>query len=512
MENNLEGLQVPEEQNPPQVNQTPTYQSPVSQMQDAGLNSSYTPPTPVSTPVVEPYTTTPEPTFDMPVNKMNIRDWLMGNKKIVGIAGGGIVLAALLIGGSLWYMGGQPVQFSVSANQTPFSLSANGQDFKDITSPTTIALKEGTYTLTATKDGYIANSRQFTVTKQTKGAAVSFSLQEKPGVTPVLAKAVLFPVFNPETNALLYFTKSDAGYNLMEYRIDTQTETAVTNKPIASISNVTWSGTYSQLAVTTTNSSKTPDGLLSYIKDAGDDTSLTWVITLDRRDLVNISLKNLHPSIRNVSFSPEGDKISYFFDGAGEKVIATSNNDGSNYERILKLESMKNPATNWSPDGSKIAIYPKKNTDKNLNLSSEKNDLYIYSFETRSLSKISATGDVSDIKWASDGNHLIYESDSNLWLASVASGVSNEMRNQDLKVSGKTFTTAWINNTTVITLDNNSLVMIKISSDGVAQKQPIELKETNTTSQVQTLLSGSNSAYLVGASDISKVDLSNLLK
>ncbi|MBI2448268.1 hypothetical protein HYV44_01770 [Candidatus Microgenomates bacterium] len=405
------------------------------------------------------------------------------DKKILLILGA--IVAGIILVLAIWlgiaYFRAATVEISVNENGFDVLLDQR-KIATNVNSPHKIKVKPGKHTIAIVKEDFFSSSENVEVTGTAGKKTLVFSLSAKQTIGKILDKEIFFPAYDKITNSLLYFDKQESGYFINNYNLDTQTETVLTTKPIASIESVSWSPTYKQLIVKTTNSLALQNGLLNYLPEHGEGTKISWLINLERVDLVNISVKNYRPSLVNIAFSPQGDKIGYFFKSAEEKTIASADLDGSNFVRILMLATLEfEPAILWSPDGLNVAIF---NPD-----SQSPGDIFLFSFASRLSTKVTNDGKGNEVGFSPDGKMILYRSNNQLWWAETA----DSDKTQSLGTDGHVNTSSWLDNERLVVANNNELWKVKISGE----KEALDYKKSSLPGNIKNILLGTGILLLV---------------
>lgn len=154
-----------------------------------------------------------------------------------------------------------------------------------------------------------------------------------------------------------------------------------------------------------------------------------------------------------IAWSPDNSKIAYIYSPAsGEKSLVFSNILNTEIERVVNLKEhdIDDPILHWSPDSEHLMIIPRSKEK-------EKNNVYLFNAYTRSMSKLTETGNLVDAAFSPDSNSIIYStlvgSDSHL---SIMNKDGSDQ--QDLKL------TATINNITWAKDSRNIVVAGRDSS------------------------------------------------
>ena len=106
-------------------------------------------------------------------------------------------------------------------------------------------------------------------------------------------------------------------------------------------------------------------------------------------------------------WSPTGDKIAYFTDTGSPQTIRLSRLDGSNVTEInlpFFIRDLK-----WSPQGNKLAVISDQNT-------SSQGDIFVMSTDGSDVAQITNHPSLeSGVDWSPDGSRLVFARQSQIW-------------------------------------------------------------------------------------------------
>ena len=401
-------------------------------------------------------------------------------KKIALISGSAIGLVVLVIAGIFAFNKFATTPIIIGANIQAIDIVVDGNSVaKAVNTPYTLKLKAGKHLLAVSNEDYLEGLQEITVDPLKKNAQFDFTLKEKAEIKKVLEKEVFFPAYNKETKVLYYFFKNDAGYILSQYNTATATEVSLINKPIAEIRRVAWSPTYKQVIATVVNSAQPQGGLLQKLSGFDDNQEVAWVITLDRRDLVNVKTTSLHPSIRNATFNPDGDRIVYYFKGENRS-LTTSDPSGAYYEPLATFRpTTPDSDLSWSPDGVSVAVFPDDTVSPDA-----KRNVKFYSFAQRATTDATTDDQSTGAVWSPDSQYFVYQSGSQLLAYDTTKEKDNAL---DLQISGDFHHVVWTGNTSLIVYNQEGLWELKISASNV-DKKLLAYKKRTLPANISTLV------------------------
>lgn len=411
----------------------------------------------------------------------------------------GIVLLGIIGFGVYYFVFLRPgATINITANQTGIDLNFDGKELKGITTPYQIKLGKGNYTITAKKEGFVDLTKTLEITSLTKTYTVSFDLIAQPEAQKIISNEVFFPAYFKDTNSLLYFTKGETGYSLKEFNLSTQEETTQIEL-VGEVVKIAWSPTYRQLAIKVVNSGKVASTFLPYLSQYGEGTKINWIVNLERKELINITKKDLHPSIKNISFNPEGSKITYLFQNDTTRALGVANYDGSAFERLMDFQTLKfEPDPIWSTDGGRIAIVANQEMDAASN--AEAIDVYTYNFASKDVTRISEDGVSYGALFSPDGLKMAFNSGKNLMVYDFSNGSTKA---QNLEIESYLTNTGWLDNQTLVTLTNDKTIYkLKLGSP----KQVLGYKKASI-GVIKSIIVGSDSIYFFGTDGVYELSL-----
>lgn len=414
-------------------------------------------------------------------------------KKIIAILVA--VLLLVILGGGAYYFitANREIPVNITLSQAGVTLFVDGKQYDNIASPHKVMLKKGAHTITARKDGFADLQKTLTISATQNSLDLSFTLTGYQTIEKIYAQEVFFPAFSKDLNSLFYLTKGDKAYSLKQLSLDNQKEDSLLENITAGISKVSWSPTFRQVDLKVLNSDQSTDLSLPYLEKYGSGTKVNWVVNLERKDLVSITAKDLHPSIKNITFNPDGNKIAYLFQNDTAKELAIANIDGTNFETLVQFKTIDfEPDVAWSPDGRKLAIFA--NMENGMQSNAKEVNIYIYDFETRNVSKITEDGTSTGAVFSPDSKKLIYQSGRNLWLYDLESK-DNATAALDLKLQGDLLTCSWVDGENFVALSSEDGSLQKVKTSGI--KESINYQKVSLPSGIKSVIYGNQKVYLI---------------
>jgi len=408
---------------------------------------------------------------------------------IIGIAVGLALLAIIGVGVYYFVFLKKSASVNITASQTSVSLNIDGVDYPNVTSPYLIKLSKGSHQVTAGKEGFASMAKTLNIISTTQTYTVSFDLLPYPSATKILTKAVLFPAYGKDLKSLFYFDKLDNGeYALKEFDLAAQKEVTQIDT-MGEVTKVAWSPTYRQLAIKVINSTKDKEATLPYLSQYPEGTKVNWIVNLERTDLINTTKKDLHPSVKNITFNPNGDKIAYLFQNETTRVLGVANYDGSNFDKLMEFKTIEfEPDVVWSPDGNRIAIFSNQETDA---ASQAKNpNVYTYNFDARNVIQVSNDGVSYGALFSPDGSKLAYISGNNVMIYDFSKGAS-----ASTGLAASLANCSWLDNQTILIATNDkSIFKLGLNANPITKDEVGYQKDS--VGVIQNIFSDGNTLYL----------------
>lgn len=447
---------------------------------------------PASPAFAQPNTNTPPqtPTTQVPPAARTMPVPSVQHKNRLPLYAIGAVAVLGFLGGAYWYTSIYSlIPVTITANESAFDLTINGERYNNITPPYQVKLKRGTYVFEASKNDFASSTKELTLERGSKNE-LNFVLSPQLPAAKVLEKSVLYPAYNKDNNSLLYFAQEGEDFYLYEYAFATGTDTKLTTKPIKNLKKATWSPTKQLVAVQTANT-KNDALLLPGLGEYPEETLVNWVITLTRSDLVSVAVRPLNPGIKTLAFSPEGDRIVYLFDNGQDVLLATAQSDGSSFESIAKIESLTSPELTWSSDGLKVALYSGLDSASRASRA-DQNNVFVYSFATRSIMQLTDNGAGYGAQFSPNASKLLYESGNTLWTTIFANNTAEAV---DTRINSSINRASWINDNDLAVIDTNGLWIAH--ADG--SKDAVPVLSSSLPSSINEVIAANDQIIIIGS-------------
>jgi len=130
-----------------------------------------------------------------------------------------------------------------------------------------------------------------------------------------------------------------------------------------------------------------------------------YIFDFKKYDFVSQTETLWGENVGSIAWSPDNSKIAYY--STEEKTLIFSNLDNSNKQRIVNLdeEGITNPKLVWSPDSEWLLLIPN-------NSSKSSNKIYLLNAYSKTLKKLTETGNNLDAVFSPDNNKVFYSSKS----------------------------------------------------------------------------------------------------
>ena len=154
-----------------------------------------------------------------------------------------------------------------------------------------------------------------------------------------------------------------------------------------------------------------PEGdKIAIFTDKSDYTEIVLISAIDGKHITNLvksersgDLESLHSYVSGMSFSPDGESITFVGKSGGKESLFLYNTRKKKTYRKVELNYYNILSPAWSPDGKKIAFSA---------LEGFKRDLFIYDIENDNFSQLTDDRyDDVDPSWTADNSRLIFSSD-----------------------------------------------------------------------------------------------------
>ncbi|EKD56037.1 MAG: hypothetical protein ACD_58C00316G0010 [uncultured bacterium] len=321
-------------------------------------------------------------------------------------------------------------------------------------------LKPGSYNLKVSLTDYVVYTQDLTF-KPSARQTITVALNRQSEVVKLVDYPALFATQSIDKQSLVYL--SNQGTTI--YKIDgilgdtKEKPYAVTPASFKEISDIKWN----------------LQNDLALVKQA----NRWYLYDFKRYDLLHQESTQWSDGIGNVAWSPDGQKVAYFFNTSSEKTLIRANKDNSEMERIYNFKdtSITNPKIYWSADGLTMLIID--------------NGLYIFDVYSKTLTQLKQFESVTDANFAPDSQHIIYEKDGSLYLINLTG--ENKV---DLTVATPLNKTVWFD-------QNNLLYFItEGATDNLFKLNISALTKTAYTYKPNYTINAKN---LIITSDLSRV-------
>lgn len=345
-----------------------------------------------------------------------------------------IVGAFLVIAGAVYYF--LFYQAILTINVEPSSANVEIAGTTNVGN-TVIKLKPGSYQLQVSLTDYVSYQQDLTF-KPSARQTIDITLNRQPEVVKLVDYPVLFATESADRQSLIYL--SNQGTTI--YKIDgilgdtKEKPYAVTPTSFKDVQDIKWN----------------LQNDLALVKQ----TNRWYLYDFKRYDLLHQESTQWPEGIGNLAWSPDGQKVAYFFNTAGEKTLIRADKDNSNMERVYNLKdtNITDPKIYWSADGKTILL-----NDKSL---------YVFDVYTKTLTQLKQFESVTDAGFAPDSQHIIYEKDGGLYIIDLMG--ENKI---DLKVATSLSKAGWLDsgNLVYFVTDGNSDNLYKINTSSLTQSQ-----------------------------------------
>lgn len=430
-------------------------------------------------------------------SKFNIK-----NKKTIIIIAISALAVALIPGIAYYFISNsRKIPVTITTNQQGFNVLIDGKEYNNVNSPYVVSLSKGEHTIVVKKQDFADLVKTLDVSPIKSKYAISFELSAYQAIEKIIEKEIFFAAYNKELDSLSYFDKNDTGYGLKEFSLTTKQEVSMVEN-ISQVNKVSWSPTFRQLNAKIINSATSQSGQIPYVSKYPEGEKINWIINFERKDLVSVTAKDLHPSIKNVCFNPAGDKIAYLFQNNTTKELAIANPDGSNFESLVQFKTIEfEPDVVWSSDGSKIAIFA--NTENGVASTAKEVNVYTYNFETHSVSKLTSDGTSVGALFSPDGSKLLYQSGSNIWLYDFSKNADTAAFNLELQANLSNC--AWVDNQSFVAYSSDDNTVYNIKTSGV--KDNVHYQINTLPANIKSVLFGNSKVYLMNNDGVYQMNL-----
>lgn len=297
-----------------------------------------------------------------------------------------IVLAGL---GAAYYYFFYNATFIISVDPTSAKVDLTGPATYSNVGDSTVKLKPGQYDLKVTLTNYVDFEESITL-KPSRKTSLSVKLNRLPEVVKIVDYPAKYVTSSADEKSLLYLSNEGRViYKIDDILTDTkQTPYAVTPIAFSSVENIFWHPAKDKMIV----------------KMSGK----TYLYDFKKYDVINQDKVEWPSGIGNLAWSPDGEKIAYFYRPSDqEKTLIRANKDNSGMERIYNLKdvNISNPQIYWSADGKKIILVD--------------DSLYILDVYTKTLEQLKQFSTITDAQFTPDSQNIIFEREGGLYFTGL---------------------------------------------------------------------------------------------
>ncbi|MEA1910030.1 MAG: PEGA domain-containing protein [Patescibacteria group bacterium] len=285
------------------------------------------------------------------------------------------IFGLLLVAGTIYYFLSQisfnraTVSFSFSPSGA--NLELDGKD-KGLINSISLRVKSGEHNFKATKEGYLTWEENFVLVA---GEEVSFNIDLK----PVPTASVLFEGSTKymdlirKDELLVYYDTQTGGFSAYNLEDSEIVPLFNENYSFPTLEKVSWSpsGVSAVVKIRDTwrinNMFDNSQVKGMYVPLGGSPEQApelkngvaTWLFDNERQNTKGIQPVLMNGSIRDITFSPGGDEILYYYEAAnGERsLIRAAEISGGEWSRLITDLSGKNPKLIWLQDDNYILFY-----------------------------------------------------------------------------------------------------------------------------------------------------------
>lgn len=280
------------------------------------------------------------------------------------IAGGAVFILLLLAGTAYLWLG----NVSLGANQgtlklalepTGANITIDGKFKRQSVSSLSIKLKAGEHVLLVTKEGYLDQEQEFTLSaNETK--EVDIKLDTIPNIEVLVEGEQDFPELIRNGAALAYLTPGGS-FSVMDLSAKEQAS-LFGGEVIPQIQLVSWAAGEPMALAKISGSPKltnmydnravrgrfVPLGERPVQGSPRNTGVSTWLLDDARQIAAGWQPVLLNESIGSADFSPDGSRIIYFYHTAdGEMSLIVAHPDGGEWERLITQVPMSDPTLVW---------------------------------------------------------------------------------------------------------------------------------------------------------------------
>ncbi len=252
--------------------------------------------------------------------------------------------------------------------------------------------KPGKHVLRVESPGFIAFAKELDLSIGQK-LELSPVLKRLPEAKIILPYEVEFLTDDKDRRSLIYLSdQGRAFFRISEVTDEAETELSdlrrairLTPSVLSELKNITFS----------------PDRGLAVLEKTGRRFSL---YDFARYDLLSQTETPLPTGISSISFSPDGERLAYFFNPPGEKSLIISDKLGHNAVRQLpRFDLFVEPTISWSKDGKKIVLV-------NRTQDQAQNNVFLYDLFSKDLKQLTTDGNHLEAVFSPDSQKILFSS------------------------------------------------------------------------------------------------------
>ncbi|MFA5967328.1 MAG: PEGA domain-containing protein [Patescibacteria group bacterium] len=229
---------------------------------------------------------------------------------------------------------------------------------KDSVNSLTIKLKAGSHNLLVAKDGYVDFEQDIDLTSK-EIITLTVVLHAVPTIEKLIDEPVSWPSITNNGRALA-FVNAAGGFEVLE--IATLTRAPLFKGNFINLKKVVWSTVESNALVRLIGQLRLPNAIDNSnvrgrfiplgerpAQGALQDNGISaWSFKSTQINAIGWQPILLNGNVRDLSFSPEGDNIIYFYETAnGEKSVVLAQADGTEWERLQSGLNFNDPTLTW---------------------------------------------------------------------------------------------------------------------------------------------------------------------
>ncbi len=458
----------PPPQNPvPPTNTPPPNLSEIEKIKASILNDN-TPPA-ASNPPINP----------APNSSNTILNFLKNPKIIIGILTTIILITSGFFGYQYLFL--NKGYLTIDFSNPPDKITINGQDYSPNSSPLSLQLKPGQYTIIANKSNHFPFSVTINlVAKQT--IPVTIDLVSYPQTKEIVEYDTAFPHLNPNQNEITYL--SAHGIAFYKLKINDFTKTIISENIFNHIADIRWAPSIRNAClITSTNSPEIKDnqkkGNILYDPSRPLNSTVFHLYDFSKYDFTSQNHQIYSTMVQHPTWHPTKEEILFHYTNPDtkENSISKAKPTLENRELVIELQDQNSVLAQYSPD-LEIIAYVDTQPDPG-----EQNNIYIYRTVPRKHDKIPTKETYLDFIWSPNSQKILgFKDDGSISLIDV-----NTFEISDLPFKIPKNKLCWLNNSSQIIAsisanqDNDKLILFDTSTN---EPRDIVFQDTN---QFQTI-------------------------